>query len=276
VAATPLTPAPLRSTLRAGYAHAVVTASIGSERAAPVQTERRRPSSWAWLVACSTLVLLLAGTLMLVLYLTSEHTRSGSYAVTGVLRRIEVNVGDGNVEILGGGKGPVQVRSSERYAYGHAPHERHAVQGGVLLVEADCPRIVLGRCSVDYRLEVPNNVPVVVHAASGNVQLEAFHGSAELMTSTGDVTADAFCGFSLDATTGTGDISVAATCSPTRLDLRAGTGNVTARVPPNRYRVDATTHTGDVDVSGIVRADDASFEILALSDTGDVKVEATP
>ena len=43
--------------------------------------------------------------------------------------------------------------------------------------------------------------------------------------------------------------------------------------PAGRYRVDADTDGGDRRVVGLAAADDAPFQIQALSGTGDVDVE---
>ena len=64
-----------------------------------------------------------------------------------------------------------------------------------------------------------------------------------------------------------------ADCSPDRMELRSGSGNVHAVVPAGRYRVDANNDAGDARVRGVVAADDASFAVQAFSGGGDVLVE---
>ena len=48
-----------------------------------------------------------------------------------------------------------------------------------------------------------------------------------------------------------------------------------AVVPPGRYRVDAETDEGGASVRGLT-ADDAPFQIQALSSAGDVRVGSGP
>jgi hypothetical protein len=46
-------------------------------------------------------------------------------------------------------------------------------------------------------------------------------------------------------------------------------------VPPGRYQVDAVSDDGDRSVRGVTEAEDAPFQIQALSSAGDVAVEAS-
>ncbi len=235
---------------------------------------RRRPSGWALLVVVSVVVLLAASAGMAALWAATTESRRTSYRLPGALIRVEIDVDTGNVDVLGGGKETVQILRAERYAYDHPPKERRTMVDGVLRIESRCPVIILGSCSVDYRLTVPDNVPVTVLADTGDVRLTSFRGSAQIDADTGNVSADAFCGFALRATANTGDIRVNAACAPDRLELRTSTGDVSAAVPFGRYRIEADTDTGETAVRGLTRTDDAPWSIQALSNTGDVTIEA--
>jgi hypothetical protein len=237
---------------------------------------RRRPSLWAWLVAASTVVLAVPVAVMAVLWITTFQQRTATYAVSEAVSRIELDVGNGDVEILGGGPLRVAVRRQERFAYDHGPVERRTFLNGVLHIDSRCPRIVVGTCAADYRLTVPDNVPVLIVQRTGDVRMTSYRGDAEVTTSDGDILVDAFCGFALRATSESGRVRVSTVCSPERLELRTTSGDVTAVVPPGRYRVDADTTGGRVRVRGVVAVDDAPWHIQALSATGDVTVEATP
>jgi hypothetical protein len=198
------------------------------------------------------------------------------YALSAAVSRVELQVGDGDVEILGGGPLQVAVRRSERSAYDQAPEERRTLVEGVLRIESRCPPILLGACAADYRLTVPDNVPVTVSESSGNVRMTSYRGAAEIETDRGDILVDAFCGFALRARSTTGNVRVSTVCSPERLELRTEQGDVHAVVPAGRYRVDADATRGEVAVRGLRRAEDAPFQIQALSTTGNVTVEAAP
>jgi hypothetical protein len=94
------------------------------------------------------------------------------------------------------------------------------------------------------------------------------------VTGGGSITADAFCGFVLEATARGGSIDVSAICSPERLELRTDSGDVAATVPPGRYSIDADSNVGTVAVEGLERAVDAPWTIQALSSSGNVRLKA--
>jgi DUF4097 and DUF4098 domain-containing protein YvlB len=148
------------------------------------------------------------------------------------------------------------------------------VANGVLRIASGCPSLVVGSCAADYRVTVPESVPLTVTAEHGDVRLTAYRGSAQVWTAEGSITANAFCGFVLQATARRGSIDIAALCSPERLELRTDSGDVAATVPPGRYSIDADTSEGSVALSGLERAENAPWKIQALSNSGDVTVEA--
>ena len=125
----------------------------------------------------------------------------------------------------------------------------------------------------DGRVRVPDNIPVTVRTSSGDVRFNAYRGSASIATSTGDISVGGYCGFLLQARADSGDVLASTSCSPERLVLRSRSGDVRAVVPAGRYRVDADTDTGRARVVGLTAAEDAPFQIQALSTAGDVDVE---
>jgi hypothetical protein len=209
-------------------------------------------------------------------WIASEETRVSTYNVTGSLNGIQLNIRSGNVEVLGGGSAAVEVRRTDHFAFGHHSTEKRSIAGGVLRVTSSCPSVVLGHCSADYRLTVPDNVPVTVHTGQGDVHLASYRGSASVVTGAGNVNVDAFCGFSLAITTGSGSARATTACSPQRLQIRSGSGDVDAAVPTGRYRVEADSNGGSRRVSGVTATSDAPFEISALSGSGNVSVRGVP
>jgi hypothetical protein len=238
---------------------------------------KRRRITWAWLVTASACVVLAIALGLVVWWAASSERRVTSYDVRGALTAVSLDLGAADAEIVGGREAPfVEVRRTDRFAFGHLAAHRREVSGGVLRISSRCPRTVLGSCAAAYRVSVPNNVPVTVRTGSGDVRLDGFRGSARIATATGDIGATAFCGFLLQARAGSGDVSAAAACAPERLELRSRTGAVRAVVPPGRYRINADSDEGARSVRGLRAADDAPFQILALSGAGDVEVEAGP
>jgi hypothetical protein len=243
--------------------------SAGREAAA-----RRRLTGWGLAVTISAAMLVAAAAAMAALWFATSGTRSSEYLAAAEVQRIEVDVGDGNVTILGGGLDEVAVRRTDHYAYDRYPSEWRTLENGVVRISSRCPSLVIGSCAADYDLTISDNVPVVVRVEHGNVRLTNYRGSAELEARAGSITVNGFCGFALQAATKQGDIDARTACSAERLELRTDTGNVHAIVPRGRYRVDTDTNAGTVVVRGITQIFDAPWAIQALSNTGDVTIEA--
>lgn len=236
-----------------------------------------RRSRWSLLVAASAAAVLGVALAVAVWWAVSSEQRVTSYAVRGPLEAIALDLGDADAEIVGARDEPVvEVRRTDRYAFGQPAVSRRDVADGVLRLRSRCESAIFGTCSATYRLSVPNNVPVTVRTGSGDVQLAGFRGSARIETQTGDIAASSFCGFVLHARADRGDVSASAACAPERLELRSRTGDIRAVVPPGSYRIDAGSDDGSRTLSGLLPVEDAPFEILALSGAGDVRVEAGP
>ena len=237
-----------------------------------VEARARRFSRWSIAVSASLVVLVAAAAVMAALWFATSGTRTSEYLAAAEVERIEIDVGDGNVTIVGGGLDEVAVRRTDHYAYDKYPSEWRTLDNGVVRIFSRCPSLVIGSCAADYRLRIRSGVPVSVRVERGDVRLTHYRGAAELETRAGTVTVTGFCGSLLQAATRQGDIDARTSCAADRLELRTDTGDVRAAVPPGRYRVDADTNTGQVDVRGIADAFGARRTIQALSNTGNVTV----
>jgi Putative adhesin len=233
----------------------------------------RRVTRWGLAVIASVAVLAAAAVVMAVLWLATSGTQSSEYLAAAEVERIEIDVGDGDVTVAGGGLDEVAVRRTERYAYGRHPSEWRTLDNGVVRIFSRCPSLVVGSCAADYELRISNNVPVTVRVERGDVRLTQYRGSADLESRAGRITVKGFCGSLLQAATKEGDIDAATSCAVERLELRSDTGDVRAGVPRGRYRVDVDSNAGRADVRGIARVFDAPRAIQALSNTGNVTVE---
>jgi Putative adhesin len=233
----------------------------------------RRASPWWALVAVSALVLVGVAAVMGVWWAASTTTREGHYRVVGTLSAVELDLGAAPVEITGGAGGAVDVRRTEHYAFGQPPRVTRGVEGSALRITSRCPQAILGGCSASFRIAVPDNVLVNVRTSSGDVRIASLNGSARVTTDSGAVTIEDFCGFTLVATSTSGDVHGGAECSPDRIELRSGSGDVSAVVPAGRYRVDAHSDRVPARVRNLTVADDAAFTVQALSGSGDVTVE---
>ena len=209
------------------------------------------------------------------LWSTSDKTSSTEFRaqLPSTLLRVEIQVGEGNVEIVGGATPDVLVERVDSSAFGHWPTEKRFVADGVFRIESSCPDLVIGACAADYRITLPEKTPLAIVAEHGDIRLNAIRGPALLSSRDGSITVDAFCGSVLDASASGGDVDVVATCPTTRLTLRTGSGDIRARVPPGQYTIDADSLDGEVAVDGLVDDPAARARIQALSNDGDVTVE---
>jgi hypothetical protein len=234
----------------------------------------RHLSSWGILVLASAIVVGGALAALLIATVASSHERDVRFAVRGSLNGVSLDVGDGDVEIEGGGgRALLQVERTDRYAFSHDAQVSRAVTGGELRIRARCPSSLPRSCSLRYRLVVPDNVPVVVRTDGGTVRLRGYRGSARVTTRSGAIDIESFCGFSLQARAESGDIVARSACAPQLMSLRSTDGNVRATVPPGRYQVEAESAAGSAHVSGLAAVADAPYSIQALSSSGDVVVE---
>jgi hypothetical protein len=243
----------------------------------PLDALGRHASSWNWLVTVSAFALLTAGLVMVVWWAATNEERTGTYNVRGSVSGITLDLGEADLQIVGGGsQAALQVSHTDKFAFGHPAEAERVVQGGTLRLRSRCPDALLGSCSSSYRLRVPDNVPVRVRTTSGSVSSSGYRGSATVTTNSGDVNFDGWCGFNLQVRAEVGNVRATASCTPQRLQLRSRQGSVDALVPPGRYRVDAETDEGTRSVRGLTTGDDAPFQIQALSTTGDVRVGSGP
>jgi len=237
----------------------------------------RHASSWGWLVTVSAFALLSAVLVMLVWWGATTEERTGTYVVRGTVNGVTLDIGDADLDIVGGGtQAALQVSHTDRFSFGHPAEAQRVVRGGTLQLRSRCPSALIGSCSSAYRLRVPDNVPVRVRTTSGDVTSTGYRGSARVDTSTGDVSFNGWCGFNLQVRSFSGRVRATASCSPERLQLRSRRGDVDVLVPPGRYRVDAESDEGSRSVRGVNEADDAAFQIQALSTLGDVSVGSGP
>jgi hypothetical protein len=243
----------------------------------PVDALSRHASSWGWLVTVSAFALLTAGLVMAVWWAATDEERTATYQVRGSVTAITLDIGEADLQIVGGGgQAALQVSHTDRFSFNHPAEAERVVRRGELRLRSRCPAALIGSCSSAYRLRVPDNVPVRVRTTSGDVSSSGYRGSATVDTTSGSVDFDGWCGFNLQVRADVGDVRATAACTPQRLQLRSRAGSVQALVPPGRYRVDAESDEGKRTVRGVTTGDDAPFQVQALSTTGDVRVGSGP
>jgi len=239
-------------------------------RGVPGALSPSRLRGWSAAVALSAAIFIVIALLLAVGWLASRRAHVTTYSFQGTIRHVVLRLSSGDAVIVGSGSGTVEVRRTDRYAFGHPARERRSFGSGTLTVASSCPRILLGSCSASYEVAVPETATVDVHTTDGNVRLEGFRGSAGVHTGSGSVDAVAYCGFDLSAISRSGDLHVAAACAPQHLQLRTGSGSAVALVPPGRYRIEASGARRRV--TGVTQDARAPFTLDLHSDSGGVTI----
>jgi Toastrack DUF4097 len=251
----------------------VSSASVSAEPAQGQTEHGLRLRPWPLLVALSFAVLI-GGTAAFALYwLLSGETKTTSYTVQGTPLGVQIRVVSGDVTIVGGAQGGISVRRTDQSTFGHGPIEWQRRIGQRLEIASTCPMMVIGACRASYRIAVPDNVPVSIRADHGSITVEGYRGSASLTTGPGAISVTTFCGYSLSANTTGGDIAVSTSCSPARLELTSTSGDISASVPVDRYRIDALAGGRHATVQGLTPDPNAPWQIRALSEAGHVIVQ---
>ena len=233
-----------------------------------------RLSPWGRVVAISALLVVGGAIALAVGALASTKELVATYPVTGSLEGLAFDLADGDIVIVGGGRrDTVEVRRTEHYAFGRTPVTTRNVKAGVFRVTSRCPTSLLAKCSVAYRVVVPDNVALEIRTTSGDVALRGYRGTARIVTTSGSIDIGGYCGNAIDARAAGGDITLDAICAPPQATLRANSGNVHATLPAGRYNIDAESGSGDARVRGITARDDAPYSVQVLSGSGDVDVE---
>ncbi len=233
-----------------------------------------RLSPWGRVVAISALLVVGGAVALAVGAFASSKPRVVIYPVKGAVAGVTLDVGDGDVTVIGGGRrDTVEVQRAERYSFGHRPQVEPRVEGATYLVRARCPATLIGPCTVDHRVVVPDNVALDIRTSGGRVSLRGYRGSARIATGSGAIDISGYCGNSLDARAGSGDITVEAACAPPRLSLRSGSGSIHAVLPAGRYDLDVESTSGSENVRGLTPRADAPYTVQVLSASGDVSVE---
>lgn len=236
----------------------------------------RRPAAgtllhgWSAAVALSAAVFVVVALLLGIGWLASRSSRTTTYSYPAAIKRVSLRLGSGDATIVGSPSGVVEVRRTDRYAFGHRAVERRSVTNGSLAVSSACPRILVGSCSASYEVAVPETATVEIRTTSGDVRLDGFRGTANVRTGSGNLDAEAYCGFGISAASGSGNLRLAAACAPQYLQLHTGSGDVVALVPPGRYRIRAGgSHRR---VTGVTRDPGAPFSLDVHSGSGAVTI----
>ena len=239
-------------------------------RPAASALQHGRLHGWNAAVALSAAVFVLVALLLGVGWLASRSSQTSTHSYAGPIKAVSLQLGSGDATIVGSPSGAVEVRRTDRYAFGHRAVEHRTLAAGSLTLSSACPHILVGSCSASYEVAVPETARVEIRTTSGDVRLDGYRGTADVRTGSGDVSAEAYCGFGISAASGSGNLRVAAACAPQYLQLHTGSGDAVALVPPGRYRIQAAGTSRRI--TGVTRDARAPFSLDLRSGSGAVAI----
>lgn len=222
----------------------------------------------------------------------STETVDRTVSAEGVTR-LEVGTHDGRVEVVGTDRDDISM--VVRVTHGLWRTRLSIVErGGVLHASARCP-LLSNHCNADFRIEVPEDLDVVVDSGNGDVIARDLAGRSVLESSNGTVRASGLTGVTrlssdngnvaatalsvegVEATSDNGDVSVELSSAPLRVTAESSNGDVDVRLPdgPETYVLDMSTDNGER--RGSIRTDPDSDRLIRItSDNGDVTVGYGP
>lgn len=226
------------------------------------------------------------------LFVTRQHTEVS--VVTAPVRRLQVDVGNGDVDVhTGAANSPVRV--SKRLTDGfRTALASQSLAGGVLTLKGDCSGgWPLDNCSVGFDVEVPPGTVVVSTAGSGDISfaglsgsvtartgsgdihLERVSGPVRLQTGSGDIRAEDVSGTTIWSKTGSGDVNLQFDAAPAKVTVKVGSGDVHIDVPDDGTSYLVLGHSGSGDRSVEVPQRPGETRVMQV-DTGSGDVHINP
>lgn len=235
------------------------------------QARRRR---WPPRTRLTVIIISVVAFLGLVVLGLSLLDRRDFNALTlgGPVSRIDVQVADGDVELVPGTGDNVVVERTSNWRF-RRPDADAYVEQGTARIRSGCPRIVIpgGNCSVTHRIEVPDGVRVDVRTNSGRVWMEGLTGWVRVVTTEGRVVGDGLLSPEVLIDTSGGSVRLDFAQAPSRVAVLSGGRNVRLWLPSGPYEIDVDAADGNVDIE--VDTEDLAERVIEIdTDGGDVSV----
>ena len=210
----------------------------------------RSPASRTLLTVIGTIVtVLLLGGLVLGASLIQRDTRVATADVElGEVSTLVINAGAANVRLVEGEEGMVRIRARITSGLRKTDYQLGR-RGDEIKIVSGCQTWLSPGCGVSATLEVPKGLPV------------------EVLTTTGDVTADSLVEGVLTVTSGSGDVKV----SDLKVDefsAKTSSGDITASFATQPFGLKASTSSGDIRAT--VPAGKRKYAVVVSSKSGDI------
>lgn len=245
---------------------------------APPPVRRSPNHRWWWLVAAGVLLLVGASG-----GLTGWGRGGGPFTGSteqrqtyrGEFTALDFTGGSGDVQVTGGAAaGTVEVTRRLRWGMGHGqPNPQEQVRGTTLVIDSRCGGGFMSMCSMDYEVVVPDRTQVTLGVGSGDITISGVLGAVQAQTGSGNIDGNALSAADTTLRTGSGDVNLAFTSPPSRVDLRTGSGDVDVFVPKkDAYAVTVSTGSGNKSL-GIDTSQSSSRSIHVETGSGDITLD---
>lgn len=250
------------------------------------KTRRREPT--VVLVAIA-FVLVAIGSFLAFRTAPDRADTSEEQVLTGVVRRVVIDVDTGSVSVSGSVRSGAVIARSIRQVL-RKPETSAILENGVLMIRSRCGMPALG-CNVDHEIEVPATASLDVTTSSGEVTVRNFAASARLTSTSGSISVERLAGESLEIETvagsikadalamerlvgrsESGSIDVSFKSIPSTLDVASSAGALDVAVPSASYKLALSSSSAKVTVTGIEDDQNSPRSITARSQSGRVRL----
>jgi hypothetical protein len=218
-----------------------------------------------------------------------ETTEDATFPAEGV-HTISVDNDNGQVIVVGTDTATISLEAEISHGLRDTGFDWEVVDG-VLEVEGHCPLFGSYWCDVDYRLEVPNDVDVLISSdndrvyvsdIAGDVQINADNGRVELVRLSGTVHAetdngrlegDGLSSDSVTAMSDNGRVELDFVDAPSFVRAETDNGSIDIALPDvdGGYNVDTQTDNGSEDIA-ILDNPSSTRTVDAETDNGSITV----
>ncbi len=198
----------------------------------------------------------------------------------GDLAALDITTDNGQVEVVGGNVSAIELRAvlveSDRGDASYTVTEAPGGGGGRLVIDGECDGGWLDRCSVGFRVVVPEHFDVAIETSNGRIDIEGITGDVDIETNNGAIDGDDLGSAIASAHTDNGRIELAFADAPDDVEVQTDNGRIVVRVPEGAdYAVTADSDNGAIEID-VTDDPTAERSIRASSDNGAIDVEYVP
>jgi Putative adhesin len=190
-------------------------------------------------------------------------TRDGSLIVRN---------GSGPVDLVPSHDSAVHIHTTMEYGIFH-PSVEIAEESGSVTLRSSCRGdwLPMTKCEVRYRIEVPANTKLDVHATTGDISAtELTGGTISLQSTAGTIAVDHITASALVLHSNVGDLSAIDISTP-NVDARATAGTIMLEFDKTPDKVKAHTTVGDVNIA---IPPTAGYDITTSTNAGNATVDS--